>query len=87
MVRKQIYLTETQDRRLRQEATRQRRAEAEIVREALDRQLKETSETPDIAGDSFWGIIGAGRSGSGDLSENVDHYLYGAPKKVAKSKA
>lgn len=80
MVRKQIYLTAAQDRRLRREALRQRRAEAEIIREALDRQLGEDTAGHDVSSDSLWDIIGIARSGRGDLSTNVDHYLYGAPK-------
>ncbi|MSP63615.1 MAG: hypothetical protein EXR72_25380 [Myxococcales bacterium] len=82
MVRKQIYLTPDQDRRLRQAAVRQRRAEAEIVREALDRQIPDDGAgKSDLARDPLWGIVGLGKSGKGDLSRNVDHYLYGAPRK------
>jgi hypothetical protein len=81
MVRKQIYLTRAQERRLKQEAARQRRAEAEIIREALDRGLGQEPATGGVARDPFWDIIGLARGGRGDLSENVDHYLYGAPRK------
>jgi hypothetical protein len=81
MVRKQIYLTRAQDRRLKQEAARRRRAEAEIIRAALDRELGGTVPQSEITRDPFWSMIGLGRSGRGDLSEKVDHHLYGAPRK------
>lgn len=81
MVRKQIYLTLAQERRLRQEAARQRRAEAEIIRDLLDRELAEKGTATPAERDPFWDIIGLGSSGLGDLSEDVDHHLYGAAKK------
>jgi hypothetical protein len=81
MVRKQIYLTRAQDRRLKQEAARRRLAEAEIIRAALDRELGEAPRRSAVDRDPFWGVIGLGRSGLGDLSTNVDHHLYGAPRK------
>jgi hypothetical protein len=81
MVRKQIYLTRVQDRRLKQEAARRRLAEAEIIRTALDRELGGAAPRLDIDRDPFWGVIGLGRSGRGDLSENVDRQLYGVPRR------
>jgi hypothetical protein len=81
MVRKQVYLTRAQDRRLKQEAARRRRAEAEIIRAALDRELGDETPSSEIDRDPFWSMIGLGRSGRGDLSENVDHHLYGAPRR------
>jgi hypothetical protein len=81
MVRKQIYVTRAQDRRLKQLSVRLRRAEAEIIRAALDRELGAEEPPARSTGDSFLNIIGLGRSGARDLSENADHYLYGAPRK------
>jgi hypothetical protein len=81
MVRKQIYLTRAQDRRLKQLAARLRRAVAEIIRAALDRELGSDEQASPSADDPFLDIIGLGRSGKRDLSEHVDHYLYGAPRK------
>lgn len=83
MVRRQIYLTVEHDRRLREAAVRERRAEAEIVREALDRHLATatTAAVQDRSRDPLFDVVGLGSSGLGDLSKNVDRYLYGATRK------
>ena len=82
MVRKQVYLTPAQNQRLRRAAAKQRRSEAEIIREAIDRQLGgETLTRAEIEKDPLWGIIAIAHSGDPDFSKNVDHYLYGAPRK------
>ena len=39
MIRKQLYLTRAQDRALKERARRERRTEADLVREAVDRLL------------------------------------------------
>jgi hypothetical protein len=81
MVRKQVYLTTEQDRRLRQAARKHRRTEAEIVRQALDRELGTDFPAADPADDSLWGLVGIADGGPSDVSERVDEYLYGRPKK------
>jgi hypothetical protein len=80
LVRKQVYLTPEQDRRLKQAARKERRPAAEIIREALDRRLAlETEIGPDD--DPLWEAVGLAGGGPPDLSVQVDHYLYGAPRK------
>jgi hypothetical protein len=78
LVRKQLYITEDQERRLKLAARRERRAEAEILRSALDRVLL---PKPAARGrgrrDSLWDIVGLGRTKAGDVARNVDRYLYG----------
>ena len=86
MVRKQIYITAEQNSRLRKAARKQRRPEAEIVRDALDRNLG----TPPRKGKGFdddplWDIVGLSH-GPGDLSSNVDDHLYGPMREPKKTK-
>ena len=79
MIRKQVYLTPELDARLRREANRQRRSEAEILREALAQRLRVgNGSRSDLDADTLWDLVGSGVSESGDLSERVDELLYGA---------
>jgi hypothetical protein len=78
MVRKQIYLTAELDERLRREAKRQRRSEAEILREALAARLNAGSDADqDASTDALWRLVGIAPSRDRDLSERVDEILYG----------
>jgi hypothetical protein len=78
MIRKQVYLTAELDERLRREAKRQRRTEAEILREALAAQLNATHPSNlDASEDTLWQLVGIGSSKDTDLSERVDEVLYG----------
>lgn len=85
MKRKQIYLREDQERRLRQLAERRRTSEAALLREALDVFLAESGIpfVEKMEDHPLWGIVGlAGHSGGPtDGSINHDHYIYGTPKK------
>jgi hypothetical protein len=82
LVRKQVYLTEEQDHLLKEAAASERKTEAEVIRSALDQRLRprKAPRRPSPR-DSLWKIVGLGRSSSRDVSEQVDHYLYGAPKR------
>lgn len=78
MVRKQVYLTVSQNTRLRRAAKRLRRSEADLLREAIERQLAETGPAaPDLHDDPLFKLVGAGESTEGNLSEQVDEILYG----------
>jgi hypothetical protein len=78
MIRKQVYLTADLDRRLRREAARQRRPEAEILREALAARLNAVgAERVDTSTDALWDLVGIAASNTTDLSERVDEVLYG----------
>jgi hypothetical protein len=80
MIRKQVYLTAELDDRLRREAKRQRRTEAEILREALAARLNATNPSgSDAPKDALWALVGIGASKETNLSERVDEVLYGAP--------
>ena len=81
MVRKQVYLTAELDERLRREAARQRRSEAEILREALAVRLGVSGKNRvDASGDSLWQLVGIGATDSTNLSGSVDDVLYGRSK-------
>ena len=45
MVRKQLYITPEQDRKLKERAQRLRISEAEVVRYAIDREIEEQEAT------------------------------------------
>ena len=72
MIRTQISLTEDQMCRLRAEARRRRVAIAQVVREAVDRQL------PDDPGDRLarhraaLSVVGRFASGAGDVADRHD---------------
>jgi len=85
MKRKQIYLTEEQERRLKELAVDRRVPEAALIREALNAFLDEHSfKGFDRMEDSpLWALVGLVDSPEGptDGALNHDHYLYGGPKK------
>ena len=77
MVRKQVYLTQEQDQRVRRAAALSRRTDAAVIREALDRLLEPKASNGAFEDDPIWGLVGLGESSVGDLSERVDEHLYG----------
>jgi hypothetical protein len=81
MIRKQVYLTAEQGRRLRRAARKNRRTEAEIIRQALDRELGSDIPAADPTDDSLWGLVGIADGERDDVSERVDEYVYGRPGK------
>jgi hypothetical protein len=82
LVRKQVYLTPEQDELLKRAAARERRSEADIIRGALDQRLgAKKAPRRSRSRDPLWGIVNLGRSGARDVSAQVDHYLYGTPRK------
>jgi len=82
LVRKQVYLTAEQNEWLARTAAQQRRPAAEVIRAALDAGMRSRrAPRARLATDSLWDIVGLGSSARRDVSEQVDHYLYGAPKR------
>ncbi|MBM4137688.1 MAG: CopG family transcriptional regulator [Nitrospira sp.] len=67
----QIYIEPRQEMLLESLARKKGTSKAEIIRLSLDRYL---SNLP-LEEDPAFGIIGLGKSGKGDLSENHDIYL------------
>lgn len=82
MVRTQVYLTEEQHKTLTHLAKVRNQPMAELVRELLAKGLHE-NVGKDISGKTAMKNLFKIRATGGptDLSTNLDHYLYGGPKK------
>lgn len=82
MVRKQLYIDDELDRRLKAIAARTGRSEADHVRAALRSYLSTAVVRVDPEDDPLLELIGlAGEVDTpADVAVNHDHYLYGAPK-------
>ena len=78
MIRTQIYLTEEQSLDIKERARRERRREADVIRELLDRGHTISQGLTRINLDDFFTKLdGLNLSGPTDLSTNLDDYLYG----------
>jgi hypothetical protein len=82
MVRTQVYLTEEQARDIKIRARRERRREADVLRDMLERgRLTSTGKRQETTGEALLGLVSLGKelglSGPTDLSTNHDDYLYG----------
>lgn len=85
MIRTQVYFDEATHKSLLKLAKLHNKTMAQIVRESVDEKVKSIEEK-DISGVNFIQnlIDNAVTGGPKDLSINIDHYLYGAPKKKIK---
>ena len=83
MIRTQIYIPETVHTKLQQLAEAKRQPMAEIVREFIEDGLQKTQNT-DTSGVSVLQALAnlKLKGGPSDLATNLDHYLYGGPKKA-----
>lgn len=77
MIRKQVQFTERQVARLQREARRRGVSESAVIREALDKGLGTgTSGGPtDEQWERALAVVGIGRSGFSDISEEHDRYF------------
>lgn len=75
MFRTQIQLTEEQADALKKLAEKRRVSVAELVREAVERLLKEHDEREQEKWRWALSLVGAFRSGVSDISVNHDKYL------------
>lgn len=83
MRRKQIYLDEEQDRRIKLLARKDMRTESEVIREALGEYLSRR----DPPGDGpLAGLIGIVEGGPADGSVNHDRYIYEGRRKAFETK-
>lgn len=82
MIRTQIYLPEKQYKELIQIAKRENTSMAQVIRLYIKTGLRK-EETVDKSGrEVMLSLIGIAKGkGPKDLSTNLDHYLYGGPKK------
>jgi hypothetical protein len=78
MIRTQVYLTEEQARDIKLRAKREKKREAEVIRELLSQGLKtKSSGRHESTGESLLRLATIGGKGPADLSSRVDDYLYG----------
>jgi len=85
MVRTQVYLTEEQARDIKIRAQRERRREADVIRDMLERgRLTSTGKRQETTGEAMLRLVSLGKelgfTGPTDLSTNHDDYLYGDEK-------
>ena len=78
MIRTQVYITEEQARDIKLQAKRERKREAEVIRELLSEGLKTAKgKQQESTGDSLLRLAAIGGEGPADLSSRIDDYLYG----------
>jgi hypothetical protein len=78
MIRTQVYLTEEQALHIKALARRERRKQAEVIRELVDKGLTTSIARKHTTTSEFLaGIEALNLSGPTDLSTNHDDYLYG----------
>jgi hypothetical protein len=77
MIRTQVYLTEEQARDIKLRAKREKKREAEVIRELLSQGLKTKSSRHESTAESLLRLATIGGKGPADLSSRVDDYLYG----------
>jgi len=82
MIRTQFYLENQIHKDLQLLAKIEQKSMAEVTRDILEEGIKKRKQL-DISGKKTLLALTkiGGRSDDPYLSENVDHYLYGAPKK------
>jgi hypothetical protein len=78
MVRTQVYLTEEQSRDIKLRAKREKKPEAEIIRELVNTGLRSARTTgQESTGASLLRLAGIHGKAPADLSTRIDDYLYG----------
>jgi hypothetical protein len=78
MIRTQVYLTEEQARDIKLRAKREKKREAEVIRELLSEGLKtKPLKRKESTGESLLRLAEIGGKGPSDLSSRLDDYLYG----------
>lgn len=78
MIRTQVYLTEEQARDIKLQAKRERKAEAEVIRELVSEGLRTVGqERRESTGASLLRLAAIRGKGPADLSTRIDDYLYG----------
>lgn len=81
MIRKQIYIGEETEKKLKDAALLHKVSEAVIVREALEEYLKKKLHKKLKKENPLKKLVGLFSDGPKDGSVNHDFYLYGSPKK------
>ncbi len=73
MKRKQIYLTETLDREIGELAKKENKPQAVVIRQLLENSIQKKLSS----GEFLLKLAKYAVPGPGDLSTNLDRYLYG----------
>ncbi len=82
MIRKQIYISEPVDEQLNHIARVKGKAVAEVVRTFIEEGIQKTNDIDYSGRSALLKLVSLKvKGGSKDLSANLDHYLYGGPKK------
>lgn len=85
--RTQVYFPIELYKKVEKRAKKESKSMASVVRESVERYIKEEEEEIDWENDPIFKLAGIMNSGLGDLSVNHDYYLYGMKKrKYAKNK-
>ncbi|MBM3465288.1 MAG: ribbon-helix-helix protein, CopG family [Armatimonadetes bacterium] len=79
MRRKQIYIDEQDEQRLKAMARQRGRSEASLIREAVRRFVSDETPPPSEEGDPLLQLIGIA-DGRTDAAEHHDRYLYGSDR-------
>jgi hypothetical protein len=78
MTRTKVYLTEDQARDIKLRAKREKKPEAEVIRELVNEGLKTARhQGQESTGESLLRLATIGGKGPADLSTRLDDYLYG----------
>lgn len=81
MIRTQIYIPEDSHRKLSRLAEQKAQPMAEIVRDFIKEGLQKTQNNDSSGKNALFSIAQMGlKGGDNNLSKNINHYLYGAPK-------
>ncbi|MCJ7739848.1 hypothetical protein MUP32_00840 [Candidatus Microgenomates bacterium] len=82
MIRTQIYIPEDTHTQLLQLAKAKSSSMAEITREFIEEGLKKEKNADNTGIKTLQALSNLNlKGGPKDLSKNLDHYLYGGPKK------
>jgi hypothetical protein len=73
--RTMVYLEYEQLQSLQKEARSQRISFAELMRRLVKEHLHKDQGVPVVPKEAYLKIVGLGKSGNKDISENHDHYL------------
>ena len=85
MIRTQVYFEEKTHKKLLQLAKLHKKSMAQLVRESVDAKVKSIEEKDTSGFAVLQSLVdNAVTGGPKDLSTNIDHYLYGGPKKKIK---
>ncbi len=85
MIRTQVYFDEKTHKQLLRLAKLHNKSMAQLVRESVEEKVKSIEEKDTSGFAVLQSLIdNAVIGGPQDLSTNIDHYLYGGPKKKVK---